>query len=140
MAINRVATVCIFVRDQNRAKDFYTRVLGLELRTDQPLSPDSPNRWIAVAPKGGQTELILYQMDDNWQHYQQVIGKSQAITLDVSGMAGLAAELKSRGVGFIQEPDVQPWGTYATIVDSEGDQILLVEQPSHLAFPDARFI
>jgi hypothetical protein len=85
------------------------------------MSPGSPNRWIAGAPKGGQMELILYQMDDNWQHYQQVIGKSQATPLDVSGMANLAAELKSRRGGFVQEPDVQPWGTYATIVDSEGN-------------------
>jgi predicted enzyme related to lactoylglutathione lyase len=33
------------------------------------------------------------------------------------------------GVTFVQEPDVQPWGTYATLEDSEGNHILLVEQP-----------
>jgi hypothetical protein len=32
-------------------------------------------------------------------------------------------------VRFVQEPEVQPWGTYATIEDSEGNTLLLVEQP-----------
>jgi hypothetical protein len=29
----------------------------------------------------------------------------------------------------VQEPDVQPWGTSATVEGSEGDQLLLVGQP-----------
>ena len=32
--INRVGTVSVFVSDQERAKKFYTDVLGFELRTD----------------------------------------------------------------------------------------------------------
>jgi predicted enzyme related to lactoylglutathione lyase len=39
------------------------------------------------------------------------------------------ADLKSKGVVFIQEPDAQPWGTFAIIQDSEGNHLLLVEQP-----------
>ena len=36
---------------------------------------------------------------------------------------------KSMGVNFVQEPDVQPWGTFAIIEDSEGNNLLLVQQP-----------
>jgi lactoylglutathione lyase len=129
MPINKVGTVCVFVSDQNRAKAFYTEQLGLELRMDTPLYPGAPSRWLAVAPHGAATELILYLPDENWEHYKQVVGKSQAITLDVTDMAHVAAGLKAKGVTFVQEPDVQPWGTNATIVDSEGNHILLVEQP-----------
>ncbi len=129
MAIDRVGTVSIFVEDQERAKRFYTQVLGMELRTDSPLSPGSEARWIAVAPPGGETEIVLYLADENWKHYKQVVGKSQALTLDVSGMAGLHRDLAGKGVQFVQEPDEQPWGTYAIIQDSEGNSILLVEQP-----------
>jgi predicted enzyme related to lactoylglutathione lyase len=32
-------------------------------------------------------------------------------------------------VTFTQEPDKQPWGTYATIKDSEGNSLLLVQPP-----------
>jgi len=127
--INYVGTVCIFVSDQQRAKKFYTETLGFDLKTEQPLYPGAANLWISVVPKGAKTEVILYLPDENWQHYKQVVGQSQAVTLDVSDMDAVAADLKKKGVQFTQEPDKQPWGTYATIVDSEGNKILLVEQP-----------
>ena len=59
------------------------------------------------------------------------VGKSQAITLDVSDLISVFADLKAKGEKFIQEPDEQPWGTYATIEDSEGNHLLLVEQPQN---------
>ncbi len=128
--IDRIQTVCLFVADQDRAKDFYTRVLGFELRADAPLYPGATNRWLAVAPPGAVTELILYLPDENWQHYRQVVGQSQAITFNVSDMAATAADLKAKNVVFVQEPDPQPWGIYATIEDSESNRLILVEPPA----------
>ena len=127
--IDRVGTVCLFVSDQDRAKEFYTKKMGFELRRDEPLFPGAKNRWVAVAPKGAQTEVILYLPDENWEHYKGTVGKSQAITFNVTDMNALVADLKQKGVTFTSEPDVQPWGTNAMIRDSEGNQILLVEQP-----------
>ncbi|HET6445524.1 MAG TPA: VOC family protein [candidate division Zixibacteria bacterium] len=126
--IRRVSTVSVFVSDQERAKAFYTGVLGLELRTDAPLYPGATVRWVAVAPEGAETEIILYLPDENWEHYRQVVGKTQAVTLEVSNLAAVHAQLSERGVVFIQEPDTQPWGTFAIIQDSEGNHLLLVEQ------------
>ena len=128
--INHVGTLSVFVSDQERAKEFYTNVLGFELRADAPLFPGATARWIAVAPQGAQTEIILYLPDENWSHYRQVVGKSQALTLDVADMATVHEQLKAKGVVFAQEPDVQPWGTFAMIEDSEGNILLLVEQPA----------
>jgi len=129
MGINRVATISVFVTDQDRARDFYIRVLGMELRADAPLYPGGSARWVAVAPRGAQTEIILYLPDENWKHYDQVLGKSQALTLDVTDMAALYDSLKARGVTFLQEPNAQSWGTYAIIQDSEGNGLILVEPP-----------
>lgn len=128
--IERVGTVSVFVEDQQRAKRFYTEVLGFELRTDAPLYPGSESRWIAVAPAGAETEIILYVPDENWEHYRQVVGQSQALTLTVGDIKSLHETLVAKGVTFTQEPDVQPWGTFAQILDSEGNRLLLVEQPS----------
>ena len=127
--IDYVGTVCVFVADQDRAKAFYTDVLGFELREDAPLYPGASARWVAVAPKAAKTEVVLYLPDENWEHYQQVVGKSQAVTFNVSDMMALYADLKAKGVKFVQEPDPQPWGTYATIEDSEGNHLILVEPP-----------
>ena len=128
MAIDRVGTVSVFVSDQDRAKDFYTDVICFELRADEPLYPGAESRWVAVAPAGAETEVILYLPDENWEHYAQVVGKSQALTFNVTDMAGLHEDLKAKGVTFVQEPDEQPWGTYAMIGDSEGNHLILVEQ------------
>jgi catechol 2,3-dioxygenase-like lactoylglutathione lyase family enzyme len=127
--IDYVGTVCVFVDNQDRARDFYVDKLGFDLRTDQPLSPGATNRWVAVAPKGAATEIILYKVDENWEHYRQTVGKSQAITLNVTDMNAVYKDLKSKGVEFVSEPDPQPWGTYATIRDSEGNHLLLVQLP-----------
>jgi predicted enzyme related to lactoylglutathione lyase len=127
--IDRVSTVCVFVSDQDRAKEFYTNVLGFELRQDAPLYPGAAARWVAVAPKGAQTEVILYLPDENWEHYRQVVGKSQALTFNVTDIKTLHSDLKAKGVKFVQEPDAQPWGTFATIKDSEGNHLILVEPP-----------
>ena len=55
MTIDRIGTVSLFVNDQDRAKEFYTNVLGFELRTDAPLYPGATARWVAVA---GMTERL----------------------------------------------------------------------------------
>ncbi len=127
--IDRVGTVCVFVQNQDRAKEFYTQVLGFELRTDAPLYPGAKARWISVAPKGAETEVILYLPDENWEHYRQVVGKSQAVTFVVPDMNKFYADLKAKGVTFLQEPDKQPWGTFAIIQDSEGNGLLVNELP-----------
>jgi lactoylglutathione lyase len=64
MAIKRVSTVSVFVSDQDRARDFYTQVLGFELRRDEPLFPGAETRWVSVAPAGSETEVILYLPDE----------------------------------------------------------------------------
>jgi lactoylglutathione lyase len=125
--IEKVGTVSVYVSDQQRAKDFYVNKLGMELRTDAELYPGASNRWIAVAPKGAQTEIILYLPDENWEHYRAVVGKSQSITLETADVQATYNELKAKGVEFASEPDVQPWGTFATLKDSEGNSILLVQ-------------
>jgi lactoylglutathione lyase len=127
--IDGVGTVSLFVSDQDRAKEFYTKTLGLELRQDAPLYPGATNRWVSVAPKGAATEVVLYLPDENWEHYRGTVGKSQALTFNVTDMKALVGDLKAKGVTFTQEPDVQPWGTFATIRDSEGNQLILVELP-----------
>jgi lactoylglutathione lyase len=127
--ITKVGTVCVFVADQDRAKAFYTDVLGMELRTDQPLYPGAPNRWLSVAPEGAQTEIILYLPDQNWEHYKQVVGQSQAVTLTVDDLIAWHKGMVEKGVKFAVEPTVEPWGSHAIFVDSEGNRLLAVEQP-----------
>ncbi len=108
--ITKVGTVSLFVNDQDAAKTFYTEILGMEVREDQAWGEGM--RWLAVAPKGAETEIILYKPDENWAHYAQVVGKSQALTLDVENLRVFVEELKAKGVQFAQEVTTEFWGTF----------------------------
>ncbi|WP_062467606.1 VOC family protein [Demequina maris] len=54
----RIHLTSVFVDDQEKAHDFYTRVLGFETRTDIPLGDG--NRWLTVgAPVDDAVQLLL---------------------------------------------------------------------------------
>lgn len=125
----RVGTVSVFVADQQRARDFYTEKLGMELRLEAPLFPGSDLKWIEVAPAGAETAINLYKTDasdENWGHYAGTVGKPQSITIQASELEGLAADLRGRGVTILQEPVAEPWGNWMSIQDSEGNTLIIV--------------
>jgi catechol 2,3-dioxygenase-like lactoylglutathione lyase family enzyme len=55
----RVRTIGVPVRDQDRALDFYTTVLGLDTSLDVPMG--GGGRWIEVTPPGGGATIALIQ-------------------------------------------------------------------------------
>ena len=128
MAITSIATVTIFVHDQQRAKRFYTETLGMELRQDAEMFPGADMRWISVAPPGCPTEISLFPMGEQWAHYRETMGKPQSFTLHCDDIDAAYRELSDKGVQFLGEPQRQPWGSFAVLVDSEGNQIVLGER------------
>ena len=55
--VPRMLTVGVPVRDQDRALEFYTVVLGLGTRMDVPIG--TGGRWIELTPPGGGTTIAL---------------------------------------------------------------------------------
>ena len=55
--VTRIRTVGVPVRDQDRALEFYTAVLGLGTSRDMPLGGGA--RWIEVTPTGGGPSIAL---------------------------------------------------------------------------------
>ena len=58
--IQKMSHTSILVDDQDKALDFYVGMLGMEVRTDQTM-PDG-FRWLTVAPKGQDLEIILMKL------------------------------------------------------------------------------
>lgn len=56
--IRRIATVAVYVEDQQKAKQFWTEKVGLDVVTEHPMGPNV--FWLEVAPEGAQTALVLY--------------------------------------------------------------------------------
>ena len=61
--IDGIHTIGVPVTDQDRALEFYSGLLGLDVRVDASL-PQLGGRWIEVAPPGGGTSVALVPATD----------------------------------------------------------------------------
>ncbi|MGU3435656.1 VOC family protein [Actinomycetes bacterium M1A6_2h] len=57
--ITNIGVAMFTVADQDAALDFYTRVLGFEVRGDSRFGPNEEYRWLEVAPPGSTARLAL---------------------------------------------------------------------------------
>ncbi|MER7438092.1 VOC family protein [Pseudonocardia alni] len=57
--LNNIGVVMFTVADQDAALDFYTRVLGFEVRGDTRFGENDEYRWLEVAPPGSTARLAL---------------------------------------------------------------------------------
>jgi catechol 2,3-dioxygenase-like lactoylglutathione lyase family enzyme len=124
----RIKLTGIFVDDQDKARAFYTDVLGFRLRADAPYSEDA--RWLTVVspedPDG--TELLLGAPEEAARAYQQALraaGKPAA-SFTTDDCARDYEELRAKGVTFVMEPTKMPYGgTDALFDDGCGNLISL---------------
>jgi predicted enzyme related to lactoylglutathione lyase len=114
--ITGVQFVSVDVTDQDRAKDFYTNVLGFEVLSDDPMGEVDGPRWIALRPKGADTHVVLYQADAAKAGLNHLVFASDDIEATY-------AELSARGVEFTVKPKIESWGSWwAQFRDSEGNE------------------
>jgi lactoylglutathione lyase len=102
--IKHVGTVCVYVKDQQKALEFYRDVLGFEVRQDQPMGPNA--RWIEVAPKGSQTRVVPFTPPGQ----EDRIGTFSGVVFSCDDIEATYTELTAKGVEFKQKPEKQPWG------------------------------
>lgn len=124
MTIKRIDIISLSVSDQDRAKTFYTEILGFDLIRDNPMGPEQ--RWVQVGPKGAETSFTLVTWFDSMP-----AGGIKGIVLETGDIETTAAELKGRGLN-LSEIERQPWGTFATFEDPDGNGFVLQQ-----AVPDA---
>src|SRR5947209_20546494 len=90
--LEKVFYTSVLVSDQDKALDFYTTVLGLEKRVENP-TPDGP-RFLTVGVKGDDFQLVLWPGTPG--QAQPAIGRPPAsITTDTDDCRSTVAELKS---------------------------------------------
>jgi predicted enzyme related to lactoylglutathione lyase len=114
----------VLVGDQDRALAFYTDVLGLEQRADNP-TPDGP-RFLTVGVKGQDFQLVLWPgTAGQAQPYQGRIPAS--CTIETGDIRSDVETLKSRGVTFDTDVLEFPWGYIAVFQDPDGNRLQLRE-------------
>jgi predicted enzyme related to lactoylglutathione lyase len=122
--LEKVFYTSVLVSDQDRALDFYTKVLGLEQRVDNPLADGS--RFLTVGVKGQDFMLVLWPGRPG--QAQPVQGRIPAsVTIETEDCREAYEELKSRGVEFETDVLEQPWGYVAQFQDPDGNRLQLRE-------------
>ena len=90
----------VLVSDQDRALEFYTNVLGLEKRVENP-TPDGP-RFLTVGVKGDEFQLVLWPGTAG--EAQPALGSPPpSVTFVTDDCRKTVEELKSRGVEFVTD-------------------------------------
>ena len=128
--IERLAVVGVVVKDQAKALDYYTRVLGLEKRSD--FTGPTGVRWVTVAPKGQDVEISLIQAgtypDAKGVKVQAEPGKGAQWSFQTNDCKKDFEELKSRGVRFDQsKPAEYPYGIQANFKDPDGNAFVILQ-------------
>jgi predicted enzyme related to lactoylglutathione lyase len=114
----------MLVSDQDRALDFYTNVLGLEQRVDNP-TPDGP-RFLTVGVKGQDFQLVLWPGTPG--QAQPALGSvPPTCTIETENLRETYEELKSRGVNFVTDVLEFPWGYVAQFDDPDGNRLQIRE-------------
>jgi catechol 2,3-dioxygenase-like lactoylglutathione lyase family enzyme len=121
-----IESMAIIVNDYDAAIDFFVDAVGFELIEDSPsLANDGRSkRWVVVRPPGATTGILLAQPDGDRQ--SAVVGDQVAgrvgFFLRVDHFDETYRRMVDKGVQFVTEPKVQPYGTVAVFVDISGNR------------------
>jgi len=134
--IQRLSHATVYVLDQDRAKDFYSKKLGFEVKNDVAMGPF---RWLTVSPKAQPDfELVLMpvvpspMMDEARAKALRALVEQGTFGCGVLETADIARdyeELTAKGVRFQQPPQDRPYGKEAILRDDSGNWFSLVQRP-----------
>lgn len=117
--ITMLKFVGIPVSDQDRALAFYTKLLGFDIATDQPMGPGQ--RWIELRIAHSPTRFVLFTPEGQ----EDRIGTFFNGALGCDNVEATYRQLSQRGVEFIEPPTRQPWGSFAKFRDPDGNIFVL---------------
>jgi uncharacterized glyoxalase superfamily protein PhnB len=133
----RIANSQVWVHDQQEALDFYTKKLGMEVRSDVSFPEMGEFRWLTVAPRG-QDDVAIVLMPIPGPPVMDSETAEQVRELMAKGFAGTVflatddcqksyEELKGRGVEFTETPEQRPYGIDSGFRDPSGNSIRLTQ-------------
>lgn len=132
----RIGNAQFWVHDQTEALDFYTQILGWEVRADVNMEAWS-FRWLCVGPVGqDDVGLVLMSVpgppmldSDDSARLAELVAKGAGGTLflETDDCQASYDELSRRGVQFNDPPTAQPYGIDTSFRDPSGNNIRLTQ-------------
>ncbi|HEV3135098.1 MAG TPA: VOC family protein [Acidimicrobiia bacterium] len=133
----RIGTAQLWVHDQGEALEFYTKKVGMEIRSDVTVPELGNFRWLTVGP-AGQSDIAIVLMaipgppvmdEQTAKEVRSLMAKGFAgtIFLETDDCQTAYNELRGRGVEFAEAPEERPYGIDAAFRDPSGNNIRLTE-------------
>jgi lactoylglutathione lyase len=117
--IKQILTVAVYVEDQQKAKEFWTKKVGFEVAAEHQMGPNA--YWLEVGPKNAESKLVIYpkSMMTNWNELKP------SIVFGCDDVFAAYETMKANGVEFLEEPKEMPWGTFVQFKDEDGNEFIL---------------
>ena len=133
----RIANSQLWVHDQDEALEFYTKKLGMEVRSDVTLPELGDFRWLTVGP-ADQPDFAIVLMaipgppliDDQTNGEIRALmakGFAGTVFLTTDNCKASYDELVARGVEFTETPEERPYGIDAGFRDPSGNSFRLTQ-------------
>ncbi|MET1111417.1 MAG: VOC family protein [Allosphingosinicella sp.] len=129
--IQSLAHIALVVRDYDEAIAWFTGKLGFRLVADEH-QPEQDKRWVLVAPPGaaaGSASILLARASTPEQ--ENFIGNQAGgrvfLFLQTDDFERDHRALSERGIVFVREPKLAPYGTVAVFEDLYGNLWDLVQ-------------
>ena len=125
------------VRNQDASLEFYTKKLGMEVRSDVTVAEMGNFRWLTVGP-AGQPDISIVLMAIPGPPVMDPDTAEQVKALMAKGFAGTVffttddvyadyEQLKSRGVEFSEAPEERLYGIDSGFHDPSGNSFRLTQ-------------
>lgn len=123
----KIVHMALVVADYDDAIKFYTEKLDFELIEDTPLS--ETKRWVLVAPKGGDSQLLLAKGvgEEQQSRIGNQTGGRVFLFLQTDDFWRDFNKYVERGIEFARPPKVEEYGTVAVFKDLYGNLWDLIE-------------
>jgi catechol 2,3-dioxygenase-like lactoylglutathione lyase family enzyme len=132
-----IANAQLWVDDQDKALEFWTKKVGLEVRMDVTLPELGGFRWLSVGPASQPDFSVVLMaipgppvMDAETAEQVRSLmhkGFSGTIFLATDDCQASYEELRARGVEFTETPEQRPYGIDAAFRDPSGNSVRLTQ-------------
>ena len=110
--LSRSVSVAVVVSSGKKAKEWYTKTLGL--------IGEGESHWITVRPRGSDIRIHLCES-------KELEPGNTGISFYCKDIEKEVKKLKEMGVKFTREVSDRGWGKFAMFTDPDGNEFWLVE-------------
>lgn len=123
--VNKIGKITIYVKNQEEAKEFWTKKMNFVVKLERPMGPGF--KWLEVGPSEDEfTTFIIYEKELMLSQNPSANVGHPNVLLSTTDIEKTYEELKQNGVD-LGEMMVMPYGSMFKFKDQDGNEYLIRE-------------